>query len=41
MRKPLKTGAAGRPIAAIVRLPATVLHPDDNVRRALGILGSS
>ena len=29
------------PIAAVVRLSATVLHPDDNVRRALDVFGAS
>ena len=37
----LENGGDGGPIAAIVRLPATVLHPDDNVRRALDIFGAS
>jgi chloride channel protein, CIC family len=31
----------GGPIAALARLPATVLHPDDNVRRALDVFGAS
>jgi CIC family chloride channel protein len=37
----LEEGGDGGPIAAIVRLPATVLHPDDNVRRALDVFGAS
>jgi chloride channel protein, CIC family len=37
----LENEGDGGPIAAIVRLPATVLHPDDNVRRALDIFGAS
>ena len=37
----LEAGADGGPIAALARLPATVLHPDDNVRRALDVFGAS
>ena len=37
----LENGGDGGPITAIVRLPATVLHPDDNVRRALDVFGAS
>jgi CIC family chloride channel protein len=37
----LENGADGGPIAAIAHLPATVLHPDDNVRRALDVFGAS
>jgi chloride channel protein, CIC family len=37
----LENGGDGGPIASIVRLPATVLHPDDNVRRALDVFGAS
>ena len=37
----LENGGDGGPITAVVRLPATVLHPDDNVRRALDIFGAS
>jgi chloride channel protein, CIC family len=37
----LENGGDGGPIAAIAHLPATVLHPDDNVRRALDIFGAS
>jgi CIC family chloride channel protein len=37
----LENGEDGGPIATIVRLPATVLHPDDNVRRALDVFGAS
>jgi chloride channel protein, CIC family len=37
----LENGGDGGVIAAIVRLPATVLHPDDNVRRALDVFGAS
>jgi CIC family chloride channel protein len=36
-----ENGGDGGPIAAIVRLPATVLHPDDNVHRALDLFGAS
>jgi CIC family chloride channel protein len=31
----------GGPIAALAHLPATILHPDDNVRRALDVFGAS
>jgi CIC family chloride channel protein len=37
----LENGGDGGPIAAIAHLPATVLHPDDNVRRALDVFGAS
>ena len=37
----LGNGSDGGPIAALARLPATVLHPDDNVRRALDVFGAS
>jgi chloride channel protein, CIC family len=37
----LENGGDGGPITAVVRLPATVLHPDDNVRRALDVFGAS
>ena len=37
----LEDGGDGSPIATIVRLPATVLHPDDTVRRALDVFGAS
>jgi chloride channel protein, CIC family len=37
----LEEGSDGGPIVAIARLPATVLHPDDNVRRALDVFGAS
>jgi chloride channel protein, CIC family len=37
----LENGGDGGPITALVRLPATVLHPDDNVRRALDVFGAS
>jgi CIC family chloride channel protein len=37
----LEDGGDGGPIAALVHLPATVLHPDDNVRRALDVFGAS
>ena len=37
----LENGEDGGPIAAIAHLPATVLHPDDNVRRALDVFGAS
>ncbi len=37
----LENGDDGGPVAAIVRLPATVLHPDDNVRRALDLFGAA
>jgi CIC family chloride channel protein len=37
----LQNGGDGGPIAAIAHLPATVLHPDDNVRRALDVFGAS
>jgi chloride channel protein, CIC family len=37
----IEDGDDGGPITAIVRLPATVLHPDENVRRALDVFGAS
>ncbi len=37
----LENGGDGGPITALVRLPATVLHPDDNIRRALDVFGAS
>jgi CIC family chloride channel protein len=37
----LENGGDGGPIAAIAHLPATVLHPDDNVRRALDVFRAS
>jgi chloride channel protein, CIC family len=37
----LENGGDGGPITAVVRLSATVLHPDDNVRRALDVFGAS
>jgi chloride channel protein, CIC family len=37
----LGNGSEGGPIAAFARLPATVLHPDDNVRRALDVFRAS
>jgi CIC family chloride channel protein len=37
----LENGGDGGPISDVVRLPATVLHPDDNVRRALDVFGAS
>ena len=37
----LRNGSDGGPISALARLPATVLHPDDNVRRALDVFGAS
>ena len=37
----LENGGDGGPIAALVHLPATVLHPDDNIRRALDVFGAS
>jgi len=37
----LENGADGGPVAALADLPATVLHPDDNVRRALDVFGAS
>ena len=37
----LENGGDSGPIAAIAHLPATVLHPDENVRRALDIFGAS
>ena len=37
----LEEGSDGGPIAAIALLPATVLHPDENVRRALDVFGAS
>jgi chloride channel protein, CIC family len=37
----LEDGGEGGPIAALADLPATVLHPDDNVRRALDVFGAS
>jgi chloride channel protein, CIC family len=37
----LGNGSDRGPIAALARLPATVLHPDDNVRRALDVFGAS
>jgi CIC family chloride channel protein len=37
----LENGGAGGPVAAIAHLPATVLHPDDNIRRALDVFGAS
>ena len=37
----LENGGEGGPIAALADLPATVLHPDDNVRRALDVFGAS
>jgi CIC family chloride channel protein len=38
---PIEDRGDGGPITAIVRLPATVLHPDENVRRALDVFGAS
>ena len=40
-RSSSENGSDGGPIAALARLPATVLHPDDNVRRALDVFGAS
>jgi chloride channel protein, CIC family len=37
----LENGGYGGPIIAVIRLPATVLHPDDNVRCALDVFGAS
>ena len=37
----LENGGDGGPITAVVRLPTTVLHPGDNVRRALDAFGAS
>ena len=37
----LENGGEGGPIADLADLPATVLHPDDNVRRALDVFGAS
>ena len=37
----LENGGDGGPISHVVRLPATVLHPDDNVRHALDVFGAS
>ena len=37
----IEDGDDGGPIAALADLPATVLHPDDNVRRALNVFGAS
>jgi chloride channel protein, CIC family len=37
----IEDGDDGGPITVIVRLPATVLHPDENVRRALDVFGAS
>ena len=37
----IEDGDDGGPVAAIAHLPATVLHPDDNVRRALDVFGAS
>src|SRR5271170_7142058 len=37
----LEHGGDGGPIATIAHLLATVLHPDDNVRRALDVFGAS
>ena len=37
----LEEGSDGGSIAAIARLPATVLYPDENVRRALDVFGAS
>jgi chloride channel protein, CIC family len=37
----LENGGDGGPVAALADLPATVLHPDDNVRRALDVFGAS
>ena len=37
----LEEGGDGGSIAAIARLPATVLYPDENVRRALDVFGAS
>jgi CIC family chloride channel protein len=37
----LQDGGEGGPIAALADLPGTVLHPDDNVRRALDVFGAS
>ena len=37
----LENGDDGGPVGAVAHLPATVLHPDDNVRRALDVFGAS
>ena len=37
----IEDGDDGGPIAALADLPATVLHPDDNVQRALNVFGAS
>ena len=37
----LGSNGDGGPVAALVHLPATVLHPDDNVHRALDVFGAS
>ena len=37
----IEKGDDGGPVSAIAHLPATVLHPDDNVGRALDIFGTS
>jgi len=37
----LENGDDGGPIAALAGLPATALHPDDNVRKALDVFGAS
>jgi CIC family chloride channel protein len=36
-----ENGGDGGAIASFARLPATVLHPDENVRRALDVFGAS
>ncbi len=36
---PLKEGDDGGPVGLIARLPATTLHPDDDIRAALALFG--
>ena len=35
----LKEGDDGGPVGLIARLPATTLHPDDDIRTALDLFG--
>ena len=37
----IEDGEDGGPIGAIVHLPATALHPDDDVRSALDLFGAA
>jgi chloride channel protein, CIC family len=39
--KALEEGDDGGPVGLIARLPATTLHPDDNVRSALDLFGAA